>query len=210
MSIEIRNERPSEYREVENLVREAFWNVYQPGCSEHLILHQFRHHDNYLKELSKVIVVDGQIAGQIMYSKAQLRHEVTGELKPIAIFGPFAIAPAYQKKGLGKQLLETTLKEAKEMGLSHILIMGDPDYYKQYGFVPAREYGVYLEGQDKAEPLDYLQIVSLQDTSDISQQTGPWLFRVPDGYEVDDEVLEAFDQQFPPKQKEVLEGQLGT
>lgn len=74
MSIEIRNELPSEYHEVENLVREAFWNVYQPGCSEHLILHQFRHHDNYLKELSKLIAVDGQIAGQIMYSKAQLRH----------------------------------------------------------------------------------------------------------------------------------------
>ena len=82
--IEIRKEYPSEYHEVENLVREAFWNVYRPGCAEHLILHQFRQHPNYLENLYKIILVNGQLAGQIMFSKAQLRHEQTGEVKEIA------------------------------------------------------------------------------------------------------------------------------
>ena len=98
MMIEIRKETPSEYHEVENLVREAFWNVYRPGCAEHLILHQFRQHPNYLENLSKVILVDGQLAGQIMFSKAQLRHEQTGQVKEIATFGPFAILPAFKSE----------------------------------------------------------------------------------------------------------------
>ncbi|EHJ52760.1 GNAT family N-acetyltransferase [Streptococcus macacae] len=208
MTVEIRQELPSEYREVENLVREAFWNVYQPGCSEHLILHQFRHHPNYLKDLSKIILVDGQIAGQITYSKALLRHETTNETKEIALFGPFAISPDFQKRGLGKQLLQTTLDEAKAAGISYVIILGDPDYYKKFAFLPASTYGVALEGQDKSEPFDFLQILDLQADGSISQATGPWIFADPEGYEVDEKTLEAFDSQFPAKEKKVLPGQL--
>ena len=208
MTIEIRAEHPSEHHEVEELVREAFWNVYQPGCSEHLILHQLREHPNYLKELSKLITVDGKIAGQITYSKAQLRHEKTGELRDIALFGPFAIAPAYQKQGLGEQLLETTLADAKAAGISHLAIMGNPDYYGKFGFSNANEQGIYLEGQDKAEKLNFLLSLDLQGDGSVSAQTGPWIFCDPEGYAVDEQVLEAFDQTFPPKKKEKLPGQL--
>ena len=100
--IEIRKEYPSEYHEVENLVREAFWNVYRPGCAEHLILHQFRQHPNYLENLSKVILVDGQFAGQIMFSKAQLRHEQTGEVKEIATLVLLLSYQLFKSKGLEK------------------------------------------------------------------------------------------------------------
>lgn len=208
MTIIIRAEEPADYREVENLVREAFWNVYQPGCSEHFILHQFRDHPNHLKDLSKIIEVDGQIAGQITYSKAQLRQETTGIMKDIALLGPFAISPDFQKRGLGEQLLETTLVDAKAAGISHIVILGDPTYYQKFGFVPASTYGVYLEGQDKSEPFDYLQILDLQADDSVSPETGPWIFQDPDGYQVDEALLEAFDKTFPPKEKQVLPGQL--
>lgn len=208
MTIEIRAEHLSEYHQVEELVREAFWNVYQPGCSEHLILHQLRSHPNYLQDLSKIILVDGQIAGQITYSKAQLRQEETGALKDIALFGPFAVAPAYQKQGLGEQLLETTLADAKATGISHLVIMGNPHYYSKFGFVKANDQGIYLEGQDKDEKLNFLLVLDLQEEGRISKQTGPWIFEEPEGYEVDEQVLENFDKTFPPKKKEKLLGQL--
>lgn len=208
MTIEIRAEHLSEYHQVEELVREAFWNVYQPGCSEHLILHQLRDHPNYLKDLSKLITVDGKIAGQITYSQAQLRQEETGALKDIALFGTFAVAPAYQKQGLGEQLLETTLADAEAAGISHLVIMGNPAYYQKFGFASANDQGIYLEGQDKDEKLDSLLVLDLQEEGRISKQTGPWIFGDPEGYEVDEQVLEKFDQTFPPKKKEKLPGQL--
>ena len=209
MMIEIRKEYPSEYHEVENIVREAFWNVYRPGCAEHLILHQFRQHPNYLENLSKVILVDGQLAGQIMFSKAQLRHEQTGQVKEIATFGPFAILPVFQKQGFGEKLAQAAIRQAREEGFSHIVLFGNPAYYPKYGFVTASDYGIYLDGQDKEEILDFVMALDLQRDGSVTRENGPWLYRDPEGYEVDEAELEVFDRKFPPKKKEKLPGQLG-
>lgn len=208
MSIEIRKERPAEFRAVENLVREAFWNVYRPGCSEHLILHQLRQHPNYLEDLSRILLVDGQIVGHILFSKAQLRHEKTGEVKEIAIFGPFAIHPDFQKQGLGEVLAQTAIDQAREAGISHLVIFGHPTYYPKYGFVTASQLGIYLEGQDKEEVLDFVLALDLQGDGSISLENGPWLYKNPDGYQVDEDTLEDFDKNFPSKQKEKRPGQL--
>ena len=62
----IRLERKEEYREVENLVREAFWNVYRPGCNEHLVTHNFRSNPAFVKELDYVIEQDCEIVGTII------------------------------------------------------------------------------------------------------------------------------------------------
>lgn len=101
MNIEIRKETLEEHKIVENIVRESFWNVYRPGCNEHLILHNFRGRDNYIDELSSVILVDEKIVGQIMFSKAELTNIRNGEKQDIIIFGPVSILPEYQKQGLG-------------------------------------------------------------------------------------------------------------
>lgn len=209
MNIEIRKELPSEHYEVENLVREAFWNVYRPGCAEHLILHHFRQHPNYLEKLSKILLLDGKLVGQIMFSKAQLRHEKTGQIKEIATFGPFAILPDFQKQGLGEQLAQAAISQARKEGISHLVIFGNPAYYPKYGFVTASDYGIYLDGQDKKEVLDFVMVLDLQKDNSVAQENGPWLYRDPDGYEVDEEELAIFDRNFPPKKKEKRPGQLG-
>lgn len=209
MSIEIRKELPSENYEVENLVREAFWNIYRPGCAEHLILHHFRQHPNYLEKLSKVLLLDGKLVGQIMFSKAQLRHEKTGQIKEIATFGPFAILPDFQKQGLGEQLAQEAIRQARKEGISHLVIFGNPAYYPKYGFVTASDCGIYLDGQDKEEILDFVMVLDLQKDNSVTHENGPWLYRDPDGYEVDEEELAIFDRSFPPKKKEKRPGQLG-
>ena len=69
-NIIIRLERENEYHEVENLVRESFWNVYRPGCLEHYVLHQLRNDPAFVPELDFVMTLDGQLIGQNMYMKA--------------------------------------------------------------------------------------------------------------------------------------------
>lgn len=209
MNIEIREELPNEYHEVENLVREAFWNVYRPGCAEHLILHQFRNHPHYLKNLSKVLLIDGKLVGQIMFSNAKLRNEKTGQIKEIATFGPFAILPDFQKQGLGEKLAQYSISQAREEGISHLVIFGNPDYYHKYGFVTASDYGIYLDEQNKEEVLEFVMVLDLQKDASVTPENGPWLYRDPEGYEVDEEELTAFDSGFPLKKKEKRPGQLG-
>lgn len=157
-----------------------------------------------------MILVDGQLAGQIMFSKAQLRHEQTGQVKEIATFGPFAILPAFQKQGLGEKLAQAAIRQAREEGFSHLVLFGNPAYYPKYGFVTASDYGIYLDGQDKEEILDFVLVLDLHRDGSVTQENGPWLYRDPEGYEVDEVELEMFDRKFPPKKKkEKLPGQLG-
>ena len=71
----IRKEQENEFRTVENLVREAFWDVYRPGCDEHLLVHRLRDSAIHLPELSFVAEVDSRIAGAIYYCKAVIRQK---------------------------------------------------------------------------------------------------------------------------------------
>ena len=71
----IRLEREEEYREVESMVRESFWNVYRPGCVEHYGLNQLRDHKAFVPELDFVMEVDGRIIGQNMFMRAEIKSD---------------------------------------------------------------------------------------------------------------------------------------
>ena len=101
----IRTETPADYREVENLTREAFWNVYVPGASEHYFVHTMRSHPAFIPELAFVLELDGKIIGNIMYTKSHLLSS-DGEKKEIVSFGPICIAPEYQRQGYSRVLIE--------------------------------------------------------------------------------------------------------
>lgn len=94
--ITIRLEEEKEYQETENVIREAFWNRYVPGCSEHYLMHVLRSSDSFIKELDFVAVDNNQIVGQIMYTKAVIEGQ--GKQYPIITFGPVAVLPSYQKQ----------------------------------------------------------------------------------------------------------------
>ena len=72
MSIIIRNETPADYRAVENLTRESFWNVYRPGCTEHYVLHTFRSNPDFVPELDLVLEKEGRLIGHVMYSRSEI------------------------------------------------------------------------------------------------------------------------------------------
>ena len=129
----IRLEQPEDYREVENLTREAFWNVYAPGCVEHYVLNQYRNNPDFIPELDFVLESDdGKIIGHVMFSKAEIIKE-DGTVLRAWTFGPISIHPDYKRKGYGLKLLRYSLERARAMGIGVICMEGNIDFYKHAG-----------------------------------------------------------------------------
>ena len=131
-NIIIRLERENEYHEVENLVRESFWNVYRPGCLEHYVLHQLRNDPAFVPELDFVMTLDGQLIGQNMFMKAVIAAD-DGRSIPIMTMGPICIAPELKRKGYGKILLDYSLEKAKELLLNPDIPVGTVALKVGYG-----------------------------------------------------------------------------
>ena len=137
----IRRERTEEYREVEHLVREAFWNVYRPGALEHYVLNQLRNDAAFVPELDFVMEKDGKIIGQNMFMRAVIKAD-DGRNIPIMTMGPICIAKEYQQQGYGKQLLDYSLEQAKQLGCGALCFEGNINFYGKSGFTFARTFGI--------------------------------------------------------------------
>ena len=200
----IRLEEEKDYFETENLTREAFWNLYREGCFEHLIIHNLRKDKSFVKELDYCIEIDNKIIANIVYAKGKLKLE-NGNIREILIFGPVSVLPKYQKKGYGEKLINYTIEKAKELGFDAIVIMGNPNYYKKFGFESCSKYKIYYEGLDKNEEAPFFMIKILNDNN-IENLKG--IYSAPDCYKADEKELEEFDKKFPFKIKEKTEGQI--
>lgn len=141
----IRNETESDYGRVEEITRKSFYNIYIPGCVEHYLVHIMRGHEDFIKELDFVLELDGQVIGNIMYTKAKLASE-SGAEKEILTFGPICILPEYQRRGYGKMLMEHSFQKAMELGYDTIVIFGSPSNYVNCGFKSCKKYNVSIEG----------------------------------------------------------------
>ena len=143
--IVIRNETEKDYRIVETITRDAFWNVNIPGCSEHYLAHIMRDHEDFIPELDFVITLNGSVIGNVMYAKAKLVDE-SGSQKEILTFGPVSIAPEFQRMGHGKALLEYSFRKALNLGYDTIVIFGDPNNYVSRGFKSCKKNNICVEG----------------------------------------------------------------
>lgn len=200
----IRLERKEEHRQVEELVRDAFWNVYRPGCLEHFILHQLRDDPAFVPELDFVMEKDGRIIGQVMFMRAEIRAD-DGRSIPIMTMGPICIAKELQRQGCGKRLLDHSLEKAAQLGFGALCIEGNIRFYGNSGFTYAREYGLrYRDLPDGMDDSFFLCRELIPGyLNGITGEYGP-----PQGYFVDLEEAEVFDKSFPVKEKLVLPGQL--
>lgn len=143
--LNIRNEEPGDYETVENITREAFYNLYIPGCVEHYLVHTMRNHEDFIRELDFVLELDGKVIGYIMYTKATLTDEA-GNVKNILTFGPLCIEPEYQRRGYGKLLIRHSVEKAASMGYDIVVIFGMPSNYVSSGFVSCKKHNVCVEG----------------------------------------------------------------
>ena len=200
MNIKLRLEQPSDYKEVENLTREAFWNVNVPGCDEHYLVHTIRNCNAFIPELDYVAVLDNKIVGNIVYTKAKIINDNNNE-HTVLCFGPLSVLPEYQKQGIGKSLIEHTKVIARDMGYKGILIYGDPNYYYRFGFILAEKYNILThDGMYHAA----LQVCELYAGS-LKGISGR--FFEDTVYQVDEKLAEKFENTFPPKEKFETESQ---
>lgn len=203
----IRQEQPRDYREVENLTREAFWNVYRPGCTEHYVLNQYRTNPDFIPELDLVLEEDNRIIGHVMFSHAVIKSDDGCDI-PILTFGPISILPAYKRKGYGLRLLQHALDKARAMGFGAVCMEGNIDFYKQAGFVVASILGIHYHGEPREDPVPYFLALELQ-PGYLAGVEG--VYHTPHGYFVAMEApdaFEAYEATFPKKEKKVLPGQL--
>ena len=200
----IRLERTEDFREVEFLVRESFWNVYRPGCSEHYVIHVLRDDPAFVKELDYVMEKDGRLIGQNMFMQTVINAD-NGRDVPVLTMGPIGITPELKRKGYGKRLLDHSLEQAAALGYGAVLFEGNIGFYGKSGFDYARKFGIRYhdlpEGADDSFFLCRELIPGYLDGV-----TG--VYQTPRGYYVDDAEVEKFDKAFPYKEKLRLPGQI--
>lgn len=195
-SITIRQERESDFREVEVLTRKAFWNVYVPGCYEHYLAHILRSHEDFIPELDFVAETDeGKIVGNVMYTKAKLIDESGSELS-ILTFGPISVEPDYQRMGISRELLEFSFHKAIELGYKVIVIFGNPGNYVSRGFRSCKKYHLCMA--DGSYPAAMLVKELVPGTLGGKK----WQYCGSPAYEFEASDAEKFDEQFEPMQKE--------
>ncbi|MDR3551646.1 MAG: N-acetyltransferase [Clostridia bacterium] len=200
----IRPETSADYSEVENLTREAFWNVYRPGCVEHYVLHRYRTRPDFIPELSLCLLAKGKMIAHVMYAHVEI-HSDDGRSIPIMTFGPISVAPDFQRQGYGTILLRHSKKKAKELGAGALAITGNIGFYGKSGFVVASTSGIHYYAEPREEAVPYFLIKELEDGF-LDGITGT--YTDPDGYDCEGADIEAFDAQFPSKEKLKFPGQL--
>lgn len=200
----MRLEQRTDYKEVEHLVRESFWNIYRPGCTDHFIVHNLRHHPSYIKDLGYLIEEDDKIIAYIAYSLGGIY--IGGEKIIDALnLGPVCVHPEYQKQGYGKKIIEFTLEKAKQMNFPFVIVIGDENYYCRFGFEFATNYDIHYSGVEKEDESPFFMI-KVFDKDKVDAIAG--IFTESEVFNINEEEFEEFDSKFPPKKKEIREGQL--
>jgi predicted N-acetyltransferase YhbS len=200
----IRSEEREDYREVENLIRESFWNVYRPGCSEHYVIHVLRDDPAFVRELDFVMEKNGKLIGQNMFMKTIIESDDGREI-PVLTMGPICITPELKRNGYGKALLDYSLEKASEAGFGAVLSEGNIDFYGKSGFDYAGKFGIRYH--DLPEDADASFFLCKELTPGyLDGVTG--VYQTPQGYYVDDHDVDEFDKAFPPKEKLKLPGQI--
>ncbi|MDO4988286.1 MAG: N-acetyltransferase [Synergistes sp.] len=206
-NITIRLEKKEDFREVENLVRNSFWNVYRPGCLEHYVLKCMRNDPDFVPELDFVMEKDGMLIGQNIFVRANIKAD-DGRDVPIMTMGPICIAPELKRHGYGKMLLEYSLKKAMELGCGAVCFEGNILFYGKSGFTFASDYGIRYHGLPDGEDASFFLCKELIHGY-LNGITGE--YSTPKGYFVCDEDPEgfaAYEATFPYKEKLKLPGQL--
>lgn len=193
-TIIIRTETENDYRTVEEITRKAFWNLYTPGCNEHYIAHVIRSHRDFIPELDLVAERDGQVIGNIMYTKTRLVDEA-GNKKDILTFGPISVLPEYQRMGYGKQLIEASFEKAAALGYEVIVIFGNPGNYVSRGFKSCRKYNVSLENGT------FPSAMLVKELKEGALDGRNWIYYESPAFAIDEAKAEAFDESFEKREK---------
>lgn len=200
MDFIIRKEEEQDYRIVEEMTKEAFWNLNIPGCYEHYLVHKLRNSKDFIPELDCVAVKDGKIIGHIMFTKAVV-IDANERSHEVLTFGPISVLPTYQKQGIGKALIDHSKQEALKLGYNAFIIYGSPDYYMPLGFKHAKDF--HISNGEGLYPAAHLAL-ELTDGA-LKDVSGKYM--ESKDFAIDEKLADEFDQTFPYKEKLVTDTQ---
>ncbi len=204
-NITFRLENKNDYENVENMIRDSFYNVYRPGCFEHYLMHELRNDKDFVKELDIVMELDNKIIGQATFVKNSLTNQNNNETINLLTLGPICIANEYKRKGYGKKLLDYVIDKAKKLGYVAICLEGNIDFYGKCGFVEASNYNISYFGIEENADCSFFLCKELKPNS---LQDFKGIYKVPTVYFIDEKEAIEYDKKFPYKEKLVLPGQL--
>ena len=196
----IRNEKKSDYPIVEEITRKAFYNLYVPGCVEHYLVHIMRGHKDFIPELDFVAELDGQVIGNIMYTKAKLADE-SGFEKEILTFGPISVLPEHQRKGYGKLLIQHSFQQAEKMGYDVVVIFGSPANYVGRGFLSCKKYNICLENHR------YPAAMMVKELKEHALDGRKWFYHDSPVMAIDEKEAKRYDDSLEPMEKKRLPSQ---
>lgn len=195
MNISLRKETESDHRIVEELTRDAFWNIHFPGCDEHYLAHTIRNHPDFIDEMDIVAEYEGRVIGNIMYTRSFV-VDGDGNRMDTITFGPISVLPEFQRKGVGTALINYTKEIALKNKEKAIIILGHPHNYCKHGFRSCRDY--MISDPDGRYPFGLL-VLELEKEAFMGRK---WKFFYSSGFDSDAGKVEEFDRQFPYKKKE--------
>ncbi|TAJ04392.1 N-acetyltransferase [Marinilabiliaceae bacterium JC017] len=200
MNVIIQKTNANDYFQTEHITREAFWNLYKPGCDEHLVLHNIRKSKSYLHELDLIAVSERKIIGHITSTKARVVDSLNNEHKVLCV-GPLSVLPSFQKKGIGTKLLNYSISQARKLGFSGMILFGNPDYYHRFGFKNAKEYEITTKDFQNFEPFMALELY------EKGMQNMKGRFFEDEAFTISERKLIEFDKKFPHKEKQKTDTQ---
>lgn len=201
MKLIIKQTSRDDFSITENITREAFWNVYKPGCSEHLILNKLRKSQSYIKELDLVAFYNDQIVGHIISTKAKVVDSQNKEYEVLCV-GPLSVLPDFQKKGIGEKLMNQSIQYARKLNYRGMILFGNPDYYHRFDFKNAKAFGITTKDYKNFDPFMALELFE----NSLINVRGRFI--EDESFNVNEDELNEFEKQFPYKEKQITDTQL--
>ncbi|MFF5077177.1 GNAT family N-acetyltransferase [Actinoplanes sp. NPDC000266] len=171
----VRRERSGDASAIHAVTADAFRGAaysappVEPGGDpgEATLVAWLRDDAGWIPELSLVAIEDEQVVGHVLATRAHV-----GE-RPVVGLGPLSVLPSRQRAGVGSALMHAVLGAADALGEPLVGLLGDPSYYRRFGFVPAQPAGITAP---VAEWGDNFQVRTL---SQYDGQTGPFQYAEP-------------------------------
>ena len=205
MEINVRLEEEKDYQKVEEITRAAFGypdrvERGQIGCPyEHWMVHELRNRDG-IQALSLVAELeDRTIVGHIICSNAVVRKENLS--LSVLNFGPLSVLPEYQRRGIGGALIRAMIEQAKKLDYGAILFFGRPEYYPQFGFMDAEDFGIA-----DAEGYNYPSFMAMELKAGYLKDVRGGRYYESDIYndELNRETVRAFDREFIVRMRMII------
>lgn len=145
MTLTVRQQRDEDTEQVMAVVKAAFEAAFG-SSSETVLIDSLQNHPSYREELSLVALSDGEVVGYLLLFPVEIRCK-NGSVETLSL-GPMAVAPKQQKGGIGSRLTEEGLRVAEALGYRSVVVLGHPDYYPKFGFIPAKRWDVVAPFED--------------------------------------------------------------